>query len=233
MNSDIKDKISKLLNMAEHPNSNQHEAAIAMQKAQALLFEHNISMADIKTGDNGNHSPAGIGKLEISEAAGYQWKRILLHVIANNNLCQTIASPRENTSHIFGTYDNVKSVVEMYNWIKPELERLAIEAWNRYRADDTGHESCRVWKRGFFMGACTAINKRLAESLNEFSAGSGHAIVPYNAGLVKDAVKRVFPHVTTSRSSSRSYDGHAAGKAAGRNMNLAKQHKLNGVLALR
>jgi len=232
MESTVTEKIRKLLAMAEHPNSNEHEAAIAMRKAQALLLENNLTRGDVITGTGDKPQAPGIGKIDITESVGYTWKCYLLHTLAINSMCSTVGSPATNTSHVFGTYDNVKSVIEMYNWLSPELERIALRAWSAYKRDGTGRESCRSWKHGFFMGACKSIGDVLKESLQQFTAGPGQAIIPYNAALVKDAVKRVYPHLSHSYSSSRSYDGMAAGRAAGRGINLRPQRKLTGTLAL-
>ena len=231
MNGDVRERIAKLLAMAEHPNSNEHEAATAAQMAQRLLLQHNLSRADLATGDT--TGPAGVGKLDIIEAVGYTWKRYLLHTLAITNLCQTIGSPRENTSHLFGAYDNVQAVVEMYRWLVPQLEEIAARAWTQYKRDGTGRETARTWKHGFYMGAIKAIHDKMKPTIDEFASGPGHAIVPYNTQLVKDAVGRVFPHTRTSRSSSRSYDGYTAGRQAGSNITLRPQRKLSGVMALR
>jgi hypothetical protein len=233
MDAKLTEKIRQLLAMAEHANSNENEAAIAMRKAQELLLKNNLTRADIQDSSGEPAAPAGIGKLDISEAVGFSWKRYLLHTLAINNLCQTVGSPATNTMHVFGTYENVKGVLEMYNWLTPELERIALRAWSSYKADGTGRENARTWKHGFFMGAIKAIHDKLKESMQEFAAGPGHAVVPYNEALVKDAVKRVFPYLTKSHSSTRSADGMAAGRAAGRSINLRPQRKLSGTLALR
>jgi hypothetical protein len=46
----IIEKIRALLAMAEHPNSNEHEAAIALERAQALLLQHNLDRASVLVG---------------------------------------------------------------------------------------------------------------------------------------------------------------------------------------
>lgn len=232
MNNQLSEKIRHLLALAEHENSNEHEAAVAMRKAQELLLQNNLTRADIKD-DGSPATPAGIGKIDIMESVGFSWKRFLLHTLAINNMCQTVSSPRDNTTHIFGAYENVRGVLEMYNWLSPELERIALRAWTAYKRDGTGMESARSWKHGFFMGAIKEINDKLKESMQEFTAGPGRAIVPYNDALVRDAVKRVFPYTTKSRTTTRSYDGMAAGRAAGASINLRPQRKLTGTLALR
>lgn len=226
MDDRLTDKIRKLLAMAEHPNSNENEAAIALQKAQKLLFENNLTRADIKDTD-GPSTPAGIGKLDITESVGFRWKPVLMNALARNNLCRVIRSSHNNTIHVFGTYDNVLAVMEMYHWIVPELERMAMKGWTAYKADGTGRERAQTWKYGFFLGATDTIERRLAETMREFETGQGHALVPINKALVTDAVKRVFPHLKTSYSSSRSYDGRMAGRQAGNNINLRPTRKLS------
>ena len=101
-----------------------------------------------------------------------------------------------------------------------------------YKADGTGREGARTWKAGFFLGAAEVIGKRLREAMAQFASGPGHALVPFNAGLVKDAVKRVFPHLQKGFISSRSYDGRSAGRQAGGNMALRPHRKLTSTLAL-
>jgi hypothetical protein len=46
--SDIRDKISKLLAMATHERSNEHEAETAMRLAEKLMRIHNIELADLE-----------------------------------------------------------------------------------------------------------------------------------------------------------------------------------------
>lgn len=233
MESKLTERIRKLLAMAEHPNSNEHEAAIAMQMAQQLLLENNLSRADVSTGTGDTTTSPGIGKLAVTEAQGYTWKRYLLHALAINSLCETVGSPEVNTSHIFGTFENVQGVVEMYHWLVPELERIAMKGWMEYKREGTGHERVDTWKGGFYMGATKTIGERLRKSFQDFASGPGHAIVLYNTQLVKDAVRRVFPYTSKSRSSFKSRDGFTSGRMAGNSIHLKPQGKLNGVLALK
>lgn len=227
MDNQLTEKIRKLLAMAEHPNSNEHEAAIALEKAQALLFENNLTRADIQ--DNTTECHPGIGKLDIQESNGFRWKPILLNHLASNNLCRVIRSSSTNTIHIFGTYDNVLAVMEMYHWIVPELERMAMRGYIQYKSDGTGRESTQTWKYGFFLGASETIGKRLSDAMNKFESGAGYALIPINKALVTDAVKRVYPYLRTTHTSSRSYDGRNAGRIAGNSITLKPQRKLSTI----
>jgi hypothetical protein len=227
VNDTVIEKIKQLFAMAEHPNSNENEAAIALEKAQELLFRHNLTRGDI-AGEVKDNTPYGIGKIDGTESNGYVWKRYLLSVLAKNSLCSTVVTPSKKQWHLFGSYDNVKAVLEMYHWIVPELESICLRAWGQY----TGYEKAVSFKTGFYLGACTTINTRLQESLNTFSAGVGKALTIYNSQMVKDAVHRVYPILGTSRQSTRAADDYGAGRSAGNNIHLRPQRKLSGVMAL-
>lgn len=230
MDNNVMEKIRHLFAMAEHANSNENEAAIALEKAQELLLRHNLTRGDINNNDN-NNTPVGIGKIDGSETSGYNWKSILLNTIAKNNLCRVIGTSRLKQWHLFGTYENVKAVLQMYHYIVPELEHIALIEWNKYKKSG-GYENARSWKNGFFFGAINTINKRLSETMERFVAGDSRAIINYNQGMVNDAIHKVYPHVVNRRTSIRSTSGYGQGQSAGNNIHLKPQGKLNGVLAL-
>ena len=230
MNDKLTDKIQHLLAMAEHPNSNEHEAALALERAQALLLEHNLTRADILSPDNG--TPAGIGQLSHTEKDGYTWKRGLVNVLAKSNLCRIIGSPSSKTWHIFGTYDNVRAVLDMYNWITLQLVFMANREYRAYKNDE-GTERGQTWKLGFYQGATETIRERLAKPLETFTYGTGKDLVLRNDTSLTEAVKKVFPSLTRSTSyAARSYDGRSAGKAAGRGMTLTPAKRLGSTMAL-
>jgi hypothetical protein len=224
------DKIKALLAMAEHPNSNEHEAALALERAQALLFANNLSRADIKS-DNYNATPAGIGKIDGIEQDGFSWKMQLLNALAKSTLCSIVIGSRSKVWHLFGTYDNVQTTLEMYHWVVPQLETMAINGWLEYKTH--GYDSCRTFKNGFYLGAIRTIRDRLDKPLQDFTNGNGKAIVLYNSKAVSEAVHRVFERLGHSHmGSSSSYDGINAGRQAGHNVTLTPQRKLTGTLAL-
>ncbi len=64
--SDIRDRISKLLAMATHERSNEHEAETAMRMAERLMRQHNIDAADLE---------AATGK-----QTTYQWSSVIIPV---------------------------------------------------------------------------------------------------------------------------------------------------------
>jgi hypothetical protein len=217
--------IRQLFAMAEHATSNEHEAAVALEKAQALLFKYNLSRATIGDIDNGPTTP-GMGQVTITEEHGYTWRKRLLHVIAKNNLCQTIGSPPQKAVHVFGGRDNVRSVLEMYHWLAEQLIKLAGPGHKEYKRQG-GHEAARTWNAGFYVGAINTLNERLKKPLEEFSQGQGHAIVKVNSTALAQAVGRVFPHTRKSRSNTRMGDGFFSGQQAGHRVTLGQARPLS------
>ena len=217
----VLERIQALLRMAEHPNSNEHEAAIALERAQAMLLEHNLSRASVNTGpEAAQGAPSPIGKVEV----GYDtlWHSSLLNTIALKNLCKVIRDPSESKCHLFGARDNVLTVVSMYQWCKEQLDSMALRDFTTYKRE-RGSESSRTWKAAYFAGATVVLRDRLAPPLATFSAGPGRALVLVNDSRVAAAVKSVFPHVGSSRRSvNYGSDGYGAGKRAGESVRFGR-----------
>jgi hypothetical protein len=217
--------IRQLFAMAEHATSNEHEAAVALEKAQALLFRHNLSRATIGDIDNGPTTP-GMGQVTITEEHGYIWRKRLLHVIAKNNLCQAIGSPQNKAVHVVGGRDNVRSVLEMYYWLADQLIKMAGPGHKKYKRQG-GQEAARTWNAGFYVGAINTLAERLRKPLEEFSQGQGHAVVLVNNAALAQAVGRVFPNTRTSRSNVRLGDGFFSGQQAGHKVTLGQARPLS------
>ena len=66
MSADIKDRINKLLAMANDTRGNEHENEVAMRMAERLMRQHNIDVADLE---------ASSGK-----KAEYNWRKIIVAV---------------------------------------------------------------------------------------------------------------------------------------------------------
>ena len=76
----ILNRIRKLNNLTEERGATPEEAASAAAKVQAMLFEHNLSLSDVDTGEPEGHAEP-YGKTEYDLGATVrtvQWKRTLL-----------------------------------------------------------------------------------------------------------------------------------------------------------
>lgn len=220
-------KIKKLQALAAK-NSNQHEAAAAAAKAQALLFEHNLTAADVETNEPAPHDPYGRVEhtLEGANRTTVQWRRSLLYVIASANFCTTIYHPGTTRMNVIGKRSNVETVLYLNSVLVREIERLAIEAARSVLSDRS------AYMVSFCRGAVATIHTRLQaqreESERQATTMSGamdsgraskNALILRTAAQdLKNAVAHFYPgglRTTKTRSRISSADGFNDGKRAG------------------
>lgn len=164
-NRQIVERIQKLLALSQ--SSNEHEAAAALAKAQALLAEHNLSMAEVQV-------RAGVASSYIKSLYNLgshdNWRRMLLHQIAKQNFCSVVLVGSTSVSMI-GETVNIQAVQAMYAFIVPQLEQYAHTSYRAYQRAG-GFVAARTWKNNFFLGAVDAIKQRLEEERRAFEAAS-------------------------------------------------------------
>jgi len=221
--------IKKLLRMAEHPNSNPFEAAESLARAQKLLFENNLTREKINLTESTEPQP--VGRVTKTEENGYQWKAYLAYVLAKAMMCTMVKESHSKSMHFIGTYDNVRSVLEMFAWIVPQLEAIAISDFSKYRKTG-GTQNGISWKTQFFAGATSVIKKRLDKPYQDFATGDGKAVCLYNDAAVAKAVKKAFPILHSSSRRVAQGVGYAAGQKAGAGIRIMPQKRLSGTLAL-
>lgn len=226
VNDSILDRIRHLLALGEHPASNPNEAAVALEKAQSLLLQHNLTRSSIIAPDE-PQAPQGIGRLNVTEATGYVWRKALLNTIAKHNLCRVIGNTAHNTSTVFGTRDNVRAVLEMYYWVAEQLERLANSGLREYNRSG-GHEHGRTWKAGFYYGATATIKDRLSAPLEAFTQGEGRGLVLASNAHLETAIHKIYPYIHASRRTVPLGDGYGAGKRAGAGVSFGRPRSPNG-----
>ena len=155
-NGKIIELIQKCLALSK--SSNEHEATLALRKAQELLEKYNLSMRDI---------PAEEGQVSVQmqnlkvPVDSKNWKRSLIHCIALNNFCTTILSGQ--TMHILGREPNVQSTLIMSNWIIEQLDKIAWVETYCYM----GPVPKIKFKNSLLWGAVDKINQRLKEARQE------------------------------------------------------------------
>ncbi len=222
----IINRIKALLSMAEHPNSNENEAAIAMEKAQAMLLEYNLTIASIKTEEIIDEA---VQKFDVHSEHGFVWKSRLLNIIAKSNLCYVIVTPNLKMAYLFGKKTNVNITMDMFVWVKEQLESISLRKFTAYKTSG-GKEHGKTWKTSFFYGATNVINSRLQKPIEEFSNGSGYSIVLANDNAIQTVVHSVFPSIRqgVNRKINLSNSGYSAGKEAGVNIKFARTGTLPG-----
>lgn len=225
----ILSKIKKLQALTTDRGATPEEAATAAAKAQALLFEHNLSQCDVDTKEQAGPDP--YGKVETSlEGANRNtvtWRRTLLYTIAKHNFCTAITLPNQTKMIVIGKRSNVETVLYLNHILVREIERLAIEAGK------TVLSSRAAYMVSFCRGAVSTIHRRLqaqqqeseqtaTSTTNARGAGNAVAIRTMSQELNK-AVCHFYPsglRTSSVRSRVGSMDGYRSGQQAGAGISM-------------
>lgn len=225
-------KIKKLQALAAK-NSNQHEAAAAAAKAQALIFEHNLSAADVETHETAPHDPYGKVEhtLDGANRTTVQWRRSLLYVLAKANFCTAVTQSGTTKMQLIGKRSNVETVLYLNSVLVREIERLAIEAARSVLS------SRSAYMVSFCRGAVATIYSRLEAQRKESEAHATTATATMHAARANQnavmlrsaaeelnkAVAHFYPgglRTTKTRSRISSADGYHDGRRAGQGIGM-------------
>ena len=91
IHDDILDKCRKILSLAEHPNTPEHESAAAWRALDKLLLKHNLDQADIRAHKSNEaiveHTILTVGRLATRD-------RVLISSLCLHFACEFITSSR-------------------------------------------------------------------------------------------------------------------------------------------
>lgn len=180
------DKVRKLLALAE--SSNEHEAALAAERAQELMFKYGIELAEVAAsrGESIKVDKESIhGKLD-------PWRRILANSVAKSVGGETVVSrvPRTWRGRIdfWGERGVAQAAAALYQYLEAQVTVIsAIAATTRPEEYATAAQSMR-WRKSFCMGMVERIDDRLRDrraKMEVATEGSSTALV-----VVKSAVER-------------------------------------------
>jgi hypothetical protein len=164
--AEVLERIKKLLRLAGN-NPSQHEAELAAAKAQELMDRYKIESAEVES-----HGEAKAGE----SVEGYMahdpidstgrfssWRQRLIMVIANCNACVQIIHTVWTTKgkakqyRLIGTRTNVEYCRWLYQWVAPQIERLAGEHKGQGKS----------WINNFKLGVVDGVGRRLQEQRAE------------------------------------------------------------------
>jgi hypothetical protein len=216
----ILNRVKKLLALTIDRGATPEEAASASAKAQALLFEHNLSMAQVDTHELGDPIEQ-IENIDVTMQANNRtigWKKALLYSVARHNFCSGVYTPGTTIMHVIGKRSNVQVVEYLAASIGQEIERLSKAAAASLLSGKAAFIS------SFCNGAVSTIVERLKEQkrVNESASVACTALVVQSKGELDKAIKGFYPHLSHRR---RSYSignssGYAAGQSAGRSIGI-------------
>lgn len=212
-NRQVIERIQKLLALSQ--SSNEHEAALALAKAQALLAEHNLSMAEVqmRTGVKSAYL-----QRHFMLAGQDQWRRDLMTTLARFNFCDVVYWCGTVKVAVVGESENIEAVGLMYRFVEGQLEQLASSGFARYIRHG-GQAHARSWKTSFYQGALQTIRQRLQAERTALEASSNNcrALLVVKETDLKEAMERFHPKVRRRAVPRRitALDGLSAGCEAG------------------
>jgi hypothetical protein len=187
----VLEKVRKLLAMANHENSNEHERDTAMRQAHVLLTKHGLDMVSVEAHVKEKVDPRGEF---IHEDWSIPWTRVVRSAIAKLFMCQYYHGERVNSTrqkhHFVGRESNATTAEYMSVFVVGSILK---EGRTRY-----GQNLC-AQTRAFGEGAAHRLHQRvehlIANKIQEVQAsdGKGLALIDLreaealgNAEFVKD-----------------------------------------------
>ena len=220
--SAIEERIRKLLALADSPNEN--EAAVAAEKAQALMLRYGIELATIAVSSG---ERLAVDE-QVVDGKVDPWRRMLAAAVAHSAGGRVVWAPESSRSQgkifFYGPAGAVGGIVELYRYLEAQLVVISATA-TATRRERRVHG--RTWRNSFLLGAVGRLGQRLdaRRAQTTEAAHNSRALV-----LVKTAVDREIerrhPELESSGyRASLARSAYEAGSRAGRHVDLG-EHRL-------
>ena len=164
----ILNRIQKLLKMSTENGASENEAMLAADKAQKLLQEHNLSIADIK--DDNQAEPMESEDVEVDRDL---WKGYIRNATAKLYFCSTYSTMKLDTHYkrvkvitFVGRKSNRMVATEMCKYFINTVNRLADE---EFRAVPGSRASINKMAHAFKQGAASKLSSRLRKRYEEIA----------------------------------------------------------------
>ena len=161
-------RIQKLLQMSTENGASENEAMLAADKAQKLLQEHNLSIADIK--DDSQVEPMESEDVEVDRDL---WKGYIRNATAKLYFCKTYTTMKLDTHYkrvkvitFVGRKSNRMVATEMCKYFINTVERLADE---EFREVPGSRAAINKMAHAFKQGAASKLSSRLRKRYEEIA----------------------------------------------------------------
>lgn len=246
--SEISDKtmelIAKLQNMTVDRGASENEAAIALQKMQKLLFDHNLSLSDVNVKSKStnpvqditdsytdasvrtNRNPGAGFKTRGENLPAYEreWRVKLASSVARYNFCRIMIGGDFESVYFVGKPDNIEFVKIVWAYAIEQVDRLSYEALSARRKlpKEERYESGKEWRKNWLHGCVQRLNERLYDSWQALQTESnvGTALILVSDTSLQEYVDRKSSGNSRGYRTVASGSGAAAGYAAGNKVDL-------------
>jgi hypothetical protein len=219
-------KLQKLLALSASDNEN--EATLAMKKAEELMREHNLSVADVALDGSGAHVSSA--EVDGSTKTSQTWEVFLGSTIAktfNGRAIRTRDTHGWAFTFVAGKTD-LEIIVDLFERLRSSIRRMS-DAYVRSAKEFTSVHG-KTLHNSYRLGVLKTITKRLellkkntapTQERNAFGM-TGMELMVVKDKAVDQRVNRLFPLIKTmSRISGRlEGDAYRQGQADGHNISL-------------
>ncbi len=231
--------LGKLLNLAMHEGTPEHEAAAAMSRATEIMVKYNIVQSEAIRSENVRIEDTMI---EAEESTFYKfrsqsWEATLGNGIAKAFDCQIMLRKAsdwggENDKIVFvGNNRDIADVLFFFGYLRMMVGGEARKRYKKIgdRQDFAAGASTRIGDRqDFAAGASTRIGDRLGELYKlqaKMLPGDTMALVIVKKGAVSTYIKKKYPKMGTfSAKSVRNGGAYSSGGSYGNTVGLSKGH---------
>ena len=166
------EKVRKLIALADADGGGtEAERALAMEKAQKLLWEHELSLLDVDT------APQELGVVEelMHTESALRWKAELFGAIGMGLGMRAVQLPKPRNTHQFklvviGPKDRVEFAKLMTDWIAGQLMGDLNRA---LRTEMPPGANTRIWRREFLEAANARVHQRVKAQEREREQEAG------------------------------------------------------------
>ena len=157
-------KLRRMLDIGRDARTTEAEANIAMETAQRMMRDHNLSMAVLESASG--KTAEGRVKDESKINLLYLWKQNLFRAIARTNFChfEVVKKTTSRGERIGGGYEligresNVVAVRNMFEYLCQAIERLVVDEVGRSPQD-----RYTKYAHSFRLGCVERLQERLTE----------------------------------------------------------------------
>lgn len=183
---DIKDKIAKLLALADSPNEN--EAKVALLKARELMAKHKLRPEEIKRAEKENVIKKNID-ITCTKMTN-TWATTLSSIIAEHYCCKAFRTHRHGDKKVtigfVGLEDDFEVCVQIYRYAFDCVESRCKAIKSEYKGIYTA-AYIRQITNAYGIGFCSGIRDAFAEQEKEHEQEWGFVLVTPQA--VVDVMK--------------------------------------------
>jgi len=205
------DKVRKLLRLSK--SSNEHEAALAAQRAQEILSKYNLTLTEEEV--KGEHANV------LSQDTNHQFTRWMVNLawaVGESFDCNWFKDRRHHISFV-GVGADSEIAMYTFMYLMEEIYRLAGE-FNEGKLISQGQK--RIRRESFSIGAVATIREKLKKQ-TVVSPTNTTALMVIKKAIVENTYKTFAVRtVRTAKRRNFSSAAYIAGKEAGKHITINK-----------